>query len=164
MAFQVGDQVIHAIYGPGKIIQLDEKKLRGQLTRYYVVQVSDLTLWVPVDQAPPISLRYPTSAGEFTKMFGILSGPAQPLSEDRMERKSQLSGRLKEGKIESICRVVCDLTAHRRIKKLNDVDKALLERALNSLLTEWCISFNTPLPQARKAINRLLGEDVLPAD
>jgi RNA polymerase-interacting CarD/CdnL/TRCF family regulator len=44
MAFQVGDQVIHWAYGLGEIIQLDEKKLFGRVGKYYVVQMSEITL------------------------------------------------------------------------------------------------------------------------
>jgi RNA polymerase-interacting CarD/CdnL/TRCF family regulator len=47
--FQVGDQVIHWAHGLGVIIQLDEKSLSGRTRQYYMVQMSGLTLWVPVD-------------------------------------------------------------------------------------------------------------------
>ena len=45
MPFQVGDQVIHWVYGPGEIIELDEKTLSGHADHYYVVKIRDLTFF-----------------------------------------------------------------------------------------------------------------------
>ena len=38
--FQVGDQVIHWVYGLGEIVDLDEKVLAGESASYYVLQVN----------------------------------------------------------------------------------------------------------------------------
>jgi len=60
MNFQVGDQVVHWTYGPGEVIQLDEKALSGQTELYYVVQIRDMTLFVPINDQAETSLRLPT--------------------------------------------------------------------------------------------------------
>jgi RNA polymerase-interacting CarD/CdnL/TRCF family regulator len=39
ISFQVGDQVIHWVYGLGEIIHLVEKELSGKTDKYYVVQI-----------------------------------------------------------------------------------------------------------------------------
>jgi len=87
MTFQVGDKVVHWSYGPGQIIQMDEKRISGRNDVYYVVQVRDLTLWVPVDGATQHSLRPPTSKREFRRLFEILRGPGERLSDDRLSAK-----------------------------------------------------------------------------
>jgi len=158
MAFHVGDKVVHWSYGPGKIIQLDEKRLSGRNTAYYVVQVRDLTLWVPVEGAEQNRLRPPTSTGDFNKLFKILRGPAERLSDDRYERKTQLIGLLRDGTLDSICRAIRDLSSHSYRKKLNDYDTALLERARRFLLDEWEISLSVSLGDAERQLNLLLEE------
>jgi len=50
MDFKVGDQVTHWSFGPGKIIQLDEKEIAGRKGTYYIVKTNDLTIWVPVKE------------------------------------------------------------------------------------------------------------------
>ena len=90
MNFQVGDQVVHWTYGPGEVIQLDEKALSGQTELYYVVQIRDMTLFVPINDQAETSLRLPTPAVDFESLFTILKSPAEPLSADRWERKNQL--------------------------------------------------------------------------
>lgn len=158
MSFQVGDQVVHWTYGPGEVIQLDEKVLSGRSESYYVVQVHDMTLFVPINNEGQISLRLPTPAREFENLFAILKSPEEPLSGDRWERKNQLMAQMKDGQLESICQVIRDLVAFRRGKKLNDYDSAILERAKNFLLNEWQISLDTPRDQAERELQALVGE------
>jgi RNA polymerase-interacting CarD/CdnL/TRCF family regulator len=158
MNFQVGDQVVHWTYGPGEVIQMDEKALSGRTETYYVVQIRDMTLYVPINDQGQTSLRLPTPSGEFEHLFTILQSPEEPLSGDRWERKNQLMEQMKDGRLESICRVIRDLVAFRRAKKLNDYDAAILERAQNFLLTEWQISLGIPRAQAERELHVLLGE------
>ena len=158
MDFQIGDRVVHWSYGPGEIIQVDEKELSGRKSLYYVVQIKDLTLWVPVDAADTASLRYPTPASDFDTLFAIMSSPGEPLSENRLERKARLCEMMRDGKLESICRVIRDLAYFNRTKKLSESDQSILERAQSFLLNEWEISLSVSYIQAERDLKHLLQE------
>lgn len=158
MDFQVGDRVVHWSYGPGEIIQVDEKELSGHKSLYYVVRIKDLTLWVPVNAADAASLRYPTPARDFDTLFAIISSPGEPLSENRLERKAQLSEMMRDGRLESICRVIRDLAYFNRTKKLSESDLSILERAQSFLLNEWEISLSVSYTQAERDLKHLLQE------
>jgi len=158
MTFQVGDKVVHWAYGLGEVIQLDEKRLAGKTTLYYVVKVKDLTLWVPVEEADTRKLRLPTAETEFEGLFNILRGEGEVLSEDRMERRGQLTERLREGSLESICQLIRDLNSFGYKKKLNESDSQILERACKMLLDEWHLSLAIPVPEAQRELDRLLEE------
>jgi len=163
MNFHPGDQVVHWTYGLGEIIELDEKKLLGKTEQYYVVQINDLTLWVPVTSEGESSLRFPTPAGEFDQYIRQLNAAPEPLEEDRLQRKNQLSSLLKDGSLASVCKVVRDLANHVLTKKGNEHDFATLERALNLLLEEWSASLSIPLPEARQELAGLMGEEIFHA-
>jgi RNA polymerase-interacting CarD/CdnL/TRCF family regulator len=158
--FQVGEKVVHWNYGMGEILRLDEKLLAGRMTRCYVVRIRDLTLWVPIHQMGDSSLRLPTPRNEFKKLFAILRSPGELLSNDRLERRTQLMEKIKDGKLESICQVLRDLSLYSRAKKLNDHDKTILERAQNFLLNEWILALMVPLPEAERELRRLLEDSV----
>ena len=164
MNFQVGDQVVHWNYGLGEIIQIVEKRLNGRTSQYYVVKVRDLTVFVPVSEAGDGRLRFPTPPGDFEDLFSILSSPAQPLPDDRQQRKIQLSNLLKDGKLDSLCRALRDLTFHCRTRKMNENDKTVLERAQNLLVSEWALSLSVTVAQASKHLNQLLGVDSFKAN
>lgn len=157
MNYHVGDQVVHATFGLGEIIQLDEKILLGHTKQYYVVQIRDLKIWVPVSEGAGSSLRYLTPASEFENLFIILTSPAQPLPADRFQRKSQLADQLKDGKLISVCQAVRDLAYLSRSKKLNEYDKAIMERAEAFLVDEWAISLSVSVIEAKQHLNQLLG-------
>ena len=161
MSFQVGDQVIHWVYGLGEIIQLDEKVLSGHTGKYYVVQIRDLTLWVPLNETGEHCLRFPTPARDFQKLFRILASPGEPLSPDRFMRKTQLTELLKDGTLESICRVVRDLMYYKRTKKINENDNSILAHARNFLLNEWSVALSVPVQQAESELRNLLETDGL---
>jgi CarD family transcriptional regulator len=160
MEFQVGDRVVHWAHGLGEIVQLDEKKLSGKAVLYYVVQISDLKLWVPVENSGPRSLRLPTDLEDFEKLFTILRAPEEPLPEDRMERKKQLGEQMRARSSASICRVIRDLTFYGRRKKLSENDQEILERARRFLLDEWMVSLSSSLAQAQRDLDELLGANL----
>lgn len=158
MTYQVGSKVIHWAYGPGEIIQLDEKRLAGKSAMYYVVQFKDMTVWVPIDDSDKCSLRSPTPPGEFNNLFEILRGAGEILPEDRLERKNQLTERLRAGTLEAICRVIRDLCSYSYKKKLNDYDSGIMDRARRFLLAEWKLSLSVPAEDAQGKLEVLLDE------
>lgn len=165
MDFQVGDAVVHPVYGLGQVIELDEKKISGKVRRCYVVQAScaegslsnNLTIWVPADGSGPYTLRQPTPPREFKHLFAILSSPGEPLSADRMERKMHLQGLMREGTLAAICRVIRDLSQFSQTHRLNDQDATILGRAKDYLIKEWRLSLCTPRAEAEQELARLLA-------
>jgi RNA polymerase-interacting CarD/CdnL/TRCF family regulator len=158
MAFQIGDKVIHCTFGLGEITQIEEKTINGQPTNCYVVHITDMMIWIPVDDPQQNSLRLPTSPEEFVKVLPILTSPNEKLEEDRVLRKEQLMDQMRDGQLSSICRVVRDLTHFQRNSKLNDQERSILERAIKSLLAEWTLSLGTPFNQAHQAMESMLEE------
>ncbi|PIU91506.1 MAG: hypothetical protein COS63_00935, partial [Anaerolineae bacterium CG06_land_8_20_14_3_00_57_67] len=137
-------------------IRLEERTLSGQNTLYYAVQIGDLTVWVPADGKLGSRLRPPTPQAGFKKLLAILSSPGEPLPDDRQDRKTRLLELLKDGRAESLCRVIRDLSAYRQVRPLNENDQALMRRAQNALLGEWGFALSVTPAQAELELNRLL--------
>jgi len=156
MKFQVGEQVIHWKFGLGEIVQLEEKVVLGKSALYYVVRIRDFLIWVHANEIGEASLRKPTPDSEFNSLFAILPSPGETLSLDCLERKQHLQDQMRNGKLEGICRVVRDLTSFSGVKKLNENDKSVLERARNSLITEWGLSLCVTSDQAERELTQML--------
>jgi len=156
MNFHEGDPVMHWTYGFGKVIRLEERALSGQNALYYAVQIGDLTVWVPADDMLETRLRPPTSKAGFKELRAILSEPGEPLPDDRQDRKTWLLELLKDGRAESLCRVIRDLSAYRQVRSLNENDQALMRRAQNALLGEWGFALSVTPAQAELELHRLL--------
>ena len=89
MNFYKGDMVMHWSHGIGQIVNLEERALSGEKAVYYVVQVRDMTVWVPADNKVGSRLRPPTPKFRFQRLLAILSSPTEKLPEDRLERKTR---------------------------------------------------------------------------
>jgi len=156
MDFKIGETVIHCRYGLGRIVRLEQQTFSGEKTLYYVVQVRDMTIWVPADAQVISRLRSPTPQAEFPRLFSILNEPGGTLPDDRLERKTYLEEELKDGKVESCCRVVRDLSFFQYRKTLNENDRLVLKQASDSLLGEWEFSLSIPLARAQLKLHSLL--------
>lgn len=158
MGFKIGDKVIHWTYGLGEIVRIEEKPINDHTTNCYVFQTSDMTMWIPIDALQQRSLRQPIAPDEFVRLYNILASPGEALLEDRVQRKNHMMTQLKNGELASICRLVRDLTLAKRNGKLNHQERCILERAENSLLTEWTYSLGLPLSQAHQEMTSMLRE------
>jgi RNA polymerase-interacting CarD/CdnL/TRCF family regulator len=158
MNFHKGDTVMHWTYGIGQIINLEERAIEGSKTIYYVVQVRDMTVWVPADNKVRNRLRSPTSKSRFQQLLAILSSPSELLPADRLERKTRLLELLEEGQPESLCRVIRDLSAYQKqqVRPLNDNDQMILKQSRNTLLGEWGFVLSITHAEAEHELHRLL--------
>lgn len=159
MSFHKGDMVMHWTHGIGQIVDLEERALAGLTTIYYVVQVRDMTVWVPADSNAGSRLRPPTPSDRFEQLLHILSSPSEALPEDRLARKTHLQERVQEGTPESLCQVIRDLHAYQKQlgKPMNDNDQMVLKQSRNTLLGEWGFVLSITHAQAEHELHRLLN-------
>jgi RNA polymerase-interacting CarD/CdnL/TRCF family regulator len=158
MNFHKGDTVMHWTYGIGQIVNLEERSLDGSKAVYYVVQVRDMTVWVPADDKVRSRLRSPTPRLRFQRLLAILASPSEPLPQDRLERKTRLLALLEDCRPESLCRVIRDLSAYQKqqVRPMNDNDQMILKQTRNTLLGEWGFVLSITPAQAEHELHRLL--------
>ena len=123
-----------------------------------------MTVWVPVDDQLEIRLRPPSSRRKFQNLFAILSASGEPLPEDRHERKLSLVERLKDGRAESLCRLIRDLHAYQQVHSLNENDNNLMKRSRDALLDEWGFVLAVPAVEAEQELHRLLSANAPAAE
>lgn len=157
MNFREGDSVMHCTYGLGTIVQMEERTVFGPPILYYAVKIGDMTVWVPSDENLEKRLRPPTREKEFKRLLDILASPGDPLPTDRHERKELLAAWLKDGRAESLCRVIRSLASFRQGRPLSDNDQHLLKRTQQALIGEWGYSMSITAAQAEHEMHRLLA-------
>jgi RNA polymerase-interacting CarD/CdnL/TRCF family regulator len=159
MNFYKGDMVMHWTHGIGHIVNLEERALADLKTIYYVVEVRDMTVWVPADSKVGSRLRPPTPRDQFEQLLAILSSPSEALPEDRLERKTRLLELLQDSRPESLCQVIRDLYAYQKQlgKPMNDNDQMILKQSRNLLLGEWGFVLSITPAQAEHELHRLLN-------
>ena len=156
MEFHAGDAVMHWMHGLGTIIRLEKRDVLGKAALYYAVQIGDLTIWVPADESLGQRLRRPTSKARFKQLLAELKTPGEALPSDRHERKLMLVEFLRDGKAESLVRVIRALCAFKKVHSLNDNDRTQLERAESCLASEWGQVLSITPEQAELQLRQLL--------
>jgi RNA polymerase-interacting CarD/CdnL/TRCF family regulator len=157
MKFREGDPVMHWTYGLGQVVRIEEREISGSTALYYAVKMGALTVWVPADENIESRLRTPTSPAGFKKLLAILAGPGEKLPDDRRERKTRLLELLKDGRAQSLCRIVRDLSQYRSVRALNENDQAMLKQAQGALLGEWGYSLSMSPAQTALEFHRVLA-------
>ena len=159
MDFKIGDWVVHCTQGLGQINAVEERTFGDTTALYYLVQIADLSIWVPADENINKRIRKPVNQAGFQSLFSILSSSPEALPTDRRQRNQYLSDTLKEGSPEAICRVIRDLTAHRKNRTWNEYDGELIRRIKKTLISEWSFSFSINPHDAENELQKLLTQN-----
>lgn len=159
MNFSPGDWVVHCSHGLGKVISVEERSFDKYTALFYMVQIGDLTIWVPSDDNLSKRLRRPINADGFKKLFATLSSKPEELPTDRRQRNQYLSEMLKDGSAESLCRVIRDLAAHRKHRSWSEYDSDMMRRTQKSLIGEWSFIFSILPHEAESELQKLLTQN-----
>jgi CarD family transcriptional regulator len=163
MNYAIGDTVVHWNHGIGTVVAIDKKDLAGETQLYYVVDVKQYKLWVPVKDANEGTIRFPTESAQFKELFDILRMPGEPLAENQFQRKSELRERMQKRTLEGLCHVIRDLAELSHRHTLNQNDTTILLRAEEHLLDEWELSLGVSRFDAMHDLEALLQANIAAA-
>jgi len=157
MQFEVGDNVVHPVYGVGHIVQIEDRQFSEKgIRQYYKVILPRLTLWIPVEAQASIGLRLVTARSDLDQYRNLLKSRPVPLEHNHAQRHVELASRLKEGSFQVTCEVVRDLTVSGWQKPLGRSDAVILQKTRERLLQEWAVSAGVSVAEATEEINTLL--------
>ena len=156
MEFRVGDPVMHCTYGLGTVVGLEERNDFGEMGMFYCVEVSNMTIWVRMDDNLENRLRPPTPQTGFKELQEILTSPGEPLPKDRQQRRLRIRELLKDGRAQSLCRVIRDLAASAQARDLNENDRVVMKRLQSVLIEEWGFAMSVSPTQAMQELRHLL--------
>ncbi|MDC7235295.1 MAG: CarD family transcriptional regulator [Spirochaetales bacterium] len=140
--FKAKQEVVYPTQGVGHIEKIEEKEFKGKKILYYVIylEVSDMTVMVPVDKAEELGLRAIVSPAEAKKALEIITKEYEPVPTDWKMRYQMNVDLLKKGEVTDIATVVTTLYHRSKIKELPILERKLYDSALKLLIDE--ISFS----------------------
>ncbi len=152
--FQVDQKIVYPSQGVGKIMEITQKKFKDKELLYYVIylDVSDMTIMVPVDKVDELGIRAIVSAGEAQKAIDMMGEEVEPVTSDWKLRYQMNLDLLKKGTIIDIATIVRCLYHRSKVKELPILERKLYDSAKKLLEDE--ISF--ALGKTPKEIETLL--------
>jgi len=141
-SFQVDQKVVYPSQGVGVIQSIVQKKFKDSKIPYYVIylEVTDMTIMVPVDKAVGLGIRPTVSRDEALKVLELISEDYDPIPTDWKMRYQMNLDLLKKGSIRDIASIVRSLYHRSKVKELPILERKLYDSALKLLEDEVSIS------------------------
>lgn len=157
MQFQIGDRVVHPVYGVGTVKTRTNQRFAGEKMRqYYEIATGGPIVWVPINEQGSTVLRGIASKRSLGGCRQLLSSDPVPLDKDRKIRQLEIATRLKGGLLPAMCEMVRDLRAQSQRKPLGVTEDNLLRKTYKALCDEWAASDGVTAQTALHEIESLL--------
>jgi len=140
--YKVGQEIVYPLQGVGHVRAIEERPFQDRRILYYIVylEVSDMTIMVPVDKADHLGIRAIVGRKEAQKALQLIAAAYEPIVADWKLRYQMNLDLLKKGSIIDIANVVRALYHRSRIKELPILERKLYDSALRLLIDE--VSFS----------------------
>jgi CarD family transcriptional regulator len=140
--FQVDQKVVYPSQGVGVIKSIIQKKFKDSKIPYYVIylEVTDMTIMVPIDKAVELGIRPTVSRDEAAKALELMSEDYEPIPSDWKMRYQMNLDLLKKGSVRDIASIVRSLYHRSKVKELPIQERKLYDSALKLLEDEISIS------------------------
>ena len=142
--FKLHQEVVYPLQGVGQIISIEERPFKDEMLLYYIIylEVSDMTVMIPVEKAEGIGIRAIVSKVESEKALKLVSEDYEPVSTDWKLRYQMNLDLLKSGSVMDIATVVRTLYHRSRVKELPILERKLFDSALKLLVDEVSFSLD----------------------
>ncbi|AFG38676.1 CarD family transcriptional regulator [Spirochaeta africana] len=153
-AFKAGQEIVYPLQGVGTIQKIEEREFQGNPMMYYVIylEVSDMTVMVPIDRAEELGIRAIVSAKDAEHAMQLVGEASDPIPADWKMRYQMNLDLLKEGSVSDIARVVRSLYHRSKIKELPILERKLFDSALTLLVAETASALGKTKKEMEEAI------------
>ena len=106
--FKVDQKIVYPSQGVGKIVEIKERKFKDEMILYYVIylEVSDMTVLVPVKRCDELGIRAIVSPEEAQKALDMIGEEFEPVTKDWKLRYQMNLELLKKGSVQDIATIV----------------------------------------------------------
>jgi len=152
--FQVDQKVVYPSQGVGVIKEIVQKKFKDTKIPYYIIyiEVTDMTIMVPIDKAVELGIRSTVSRDEAMKALDLISEDYDPIPTDWKMRYQMNLELLKKGSIRDIASIVRSLYHRSKVKELPILERKLYDSALKLLEDEISISLRKSRDEVQSMI------------
>ena len=164
LQYKVGQQLVYPLQGVGQVTTIEERPFRDDTLLYYVVylEVSDMTIMVPVEKADELGIRAIVPKSEATGALRLIGEDYEPIPTDWKLRYQMNLDLLKAGSVSDIATVVRALYHRSRIKELPILERKLYDNARSLLVDELSFSLGKDKDAIQEMINARLEAGVKP--
>jgi CarD family transcriptional regulator len=154
LRYKKNQQIVYPLQGVGQVVSIEERPFRSTRLLYYIIylEVSDMTVMVPVERADELGIRPIVEKREALKALKLISEEYEPVPADWKLRYQMNLDLLKKGSVLDIATVVRALYHRSRIKELPILERKLYDSALRLLVDEVSFSLEKPKTEVEELV------------
>ena len=159
--FKVDQEVVYPLQGVGHIQTIEEREFKENKIPYYVIylEVSDMTVMVPVDKAEELGIRAIVPSSEAKKALVLINEEQEPMPADWKMRYQMNLDLLKKGSVMDIAKVVRTLYHRSKVKELPILERKLFDSALKLMVDEVSFSLRKSKDEVEELIFSKLEQE-----
>jgi CarD family transcriptional regulator len=152
--FQVDQKVVYPSQGVGIVRSIEQKDFKKEKVPYYVIylEVSDMTIMVPVSKAEELGIRPIVPRDEALRAMELIGEDFEPIPSDWKLRYQTNLDLLKKGSVRDIAMIVRSLYHRSKVKELPILERKLYDSALKLLEDEVSYSLRKPREEVENLI------------
>ncbi|MGI5963099.1 MAG: CarD family transcriptional regulator [Lawsonibacter sp.] len=142
MSFQIGDKVVHPMYGAGILESVVQKKVDGVVREYYIMKLPNrsMVVMIPVENSEVIGVRPIMNQMQADQLLAAIPDIQVEMTANWNHRYRENLERIKSGDLLEVARVVKGLTLRETKRGLSTGERKMLHSARQILISELVLS------------------------
>ena len=159
MKFEVGETVVYPHHGAAEIIEVSEKKIRGEKQKYLKLRVAqgDLIIQVPAANVEMVGVRDVIDRKGVKQVFDVLRAEFVEEPTNWSRRYKANLEKLASGDVVKVSEVVRDLWRRDQDRGLSAGEKRMLAKARQILISELALARKVDEEKASAELDMVLA-------
>ncbi|MBQ9758051.1 MAG: CarD family transcriptional regulator [Clostridia bacterium] len=152
--FHIGDEIVYPMHGAGIIVDIEEKKILGELHKYYILQISisDMKVMLPVNNTETIGIRRIVSENAANEAINHFLECCEDPNNNWNQRYRENIEKMKTGNLLEVATVAKTLLLRDNKKSLSNAERKMLSNAKNILISELVLAKKMPAEKIKELL------------
>ncbi|MDF2672557.1 MAG: hypothetical protein K0R09_822 [Clostridiales bacterium] len=162
--FIIGDLIFLPVFGAGYIASIEDKKIHGEISKYFVINfvINKISIMVPVFSEEAKKIRRTITIDEYVNIFQLLIGPSCPLPCKWSERQRYYNDSIKRGDIFQLTCILRDINSLSKVKKLSKSETKIFKEILGMVASELSLVLGKEFDDTKKELLSILASSKNP--
>ena len=157
MKFKIGDKAVHPAHGVGEVTSIEERRIAGNATNFYIIKIVEtgMTVMVPTDGADRAGLRGVISKRDADAVVATLKSKEIAVTSQPWNRRYRgFMEKIKTGSLFEVAEVYRDLYRLKSTKVLSFGERRMLDTARNLIVKELAVARKWTEERAEKELEK----------
>ena len=157
--FQIGDKVVHPMYGAGVVESIVQKTVDSVVRDYYILQLPNrsMVVMVPTEHCEEIGVRPVVDEAQADRVLAAIPEIQEEMTANWNHRYRENMERMKSGDLFEVARVIKGLTIRDQKRGLSTGERKMLHSARQILISEIVLSKSVSYESVEEELNTALA-------